>query len=220
MTSKKLSSNEISKKLDLKIKEIKKDVLSGKIHLLNTELVPIFQELKNSLDQSNLSNHSKIYISACKLLNDKFEELRNLLSSLDNEEKFKQFLNSNPSDIEIYSLFENCWRHIFESDELSFNFLRESKDKLLGRNYDSIKIEHLETLKKKGNFILEAPPHRFTELMTEFYEKIHKLLPCSFDEVFYGLENQVEIYEKFIYILHLLQLGKIKYQKDTHTLYL
>jgi len=220
MSSKKLSSDEISNTLDLKIKEIRKAVLLGKIHLLNTELVPIFQELKNSLDQSNLSTHSKTYINACKLLNDKFEELRSLLSSLDNEEKFKQYLDSKPSDIEIYSLFENCWRHVFESDELSFNFLEESKEKLLGRNYDPIKIEHLETLKKKGNFILEAPSHRFTELMTEFYQKIRERLPCSFDEVFDGLENQVEIYEKFIYILHLLQLGKIKYQKDTHTLYI
>ena len=29
-----------------------------------------------------------------------------------------------------------------------------------------------------------------------------------------------EIYEKFVYLLHLLQLGKIKYENETKTLYI
>ncbi|MEJ2248259.1 MAG: hypothetical protein P8Y70_05110 [Candidatus Lokiarchaeota archaeon] len=210
----------ISEKIDQRIKKIEKDVFSGKINLLNLELVPIFSELKDTLAMYNLSSHSKVYINACALLNRKFEELKNLLSSLDNEEKFNVYLKSNPKDIEIYSLFEKCWRKSFEIEALSYKFLKDSKDQLEGRSSEPITITHLETQKKKGKFLLETPTRRFTELMNDFYEKIIKHLPCSFDEIFDDLNNQIEIYEKFVFILHLLQLGKLKYQKETNTLYI
>ena len=37
--------------------------------------------------------------------------------------------------------------------------------------------------------------------------------------IFGDEQDQAKIYEIFVYLLHLLQLGKIKYQKETNTLY-
>jgi hypothetical protein len=214
------NNKKISLVLDKKIKKIEDGILAGKINLLNLELVPIFKDLKASLNQLNLSSHSKVYIKACGLLDKKFEELKSLLSSLDNEERFNKYLQSNPSDIEIYALFRECWRGNFELSPLSLRFLQESREKLLDKTFEKYTIEHLEKEKRKGNFVLETPTRKFTEMMNSFYESIVDLLPCTFDEIFQNLDDQIEIYEKFIYILHLLQLKKLKYQNETGTLYI
>ena len=80
-------------------------------------------------------------------------------------------------------------------------------------------MKHLKKTSVKDDFILELPKQRFTEKMTIFFEDIKNKLPCSFNNIFDEIENQIEIYEKFVYLLHLLQLNKIKYEKNTDTLY-
>ena len=84
-------SEEINKKIGI----IKEEVLSGKINLLNLELNPIFSDIKDSLSIFNIENYSESYKNACELLIRKFEELRNLLSSLDIEKTFFDYLKEN-----------------------------------------------------------------------------------------------------------------------------
>ncbi len=56
--------------------------------------------------------------------------------------------------------------------------------------------------------------------MTEFFNGIKDILPCSFNDIFAKEKIQEKIYEKFVYLLHLLQQGKIKYENETKTLYI
>jgi len=209
----------ILEELNRKIKDIHDDILEGKISLLDLELVPMFNQIKDSLNIDNLDKHSLIYKNTCELLNQKFDELKKLLSSLDTQEKFAKYLNTNPTDVEIYELFDGCWNKIFTLETLSINFLEISKEKLSKLIKKSYSIEHLQKKDEGGVFILEVPKLKFSEKMTEFFNSIQSKLPCSFDEIFEGDSDQIKIFEKFVYLLHLLQLGKIKYQKETNTLY-
>jgi len=59
----------------------------------------------------------------------------------------------------------------------------------------------------------------FTTLLVSF-ELIKRKLPCSYDMIFEDENNQIKLFEHFVYLLHLLQLGKIKYQKESNFLYL
>ena len=209
----------ILEELNRRIKDIHEDILEGKISLLDLELVPMFNQIKDTLNIDNLDKHSLTYKNTCELLNQKFDELKSLLSSLDTREKFTQYMSTNPSDVEIYELFEGCWSKIFTLDALSMDFLEISKEKLSKLIRESYSIEHLQKKDEGGVFILEVPKLKFSEKMTEFLNSIQDKLPCSFDEVFEDDSNQIKIFEKFVYLLHLLQLGKIKYQKETNTLY-
>ena len=56
--------------------------------------------------------------------------------------------------------------------------------------------------------------------MTSFFNKIKEKLPCYFEDIFDDELDQMKVYEYFVYLLHLLQLGKIKYEKNTNTLYI
>jgi len=210
----------ITEYLNVKIEEVQKKVISGKIKLLNYELAPIFAELKNGLNMDNLNNSSKTYKAACELLNQKFEELKRLLSSLDSEQKFFDYLKSNPKDVEISQLFDGCWRKVFQIESLSLNFLESSKNKLCKDKGAPITIVHLDKVFSKEEFLLEVPEQNFTEKMIAFFNEIKKRLPCLFEEIFGREQDQAKIYEMFVYLLHLLQLGKLKYQKDTNTLYI
>ena len=212
--------NNILEELNRRIKDINDDILEGKISLLDLELVPMFNQIKDTLNVDNLDKHSKIYKNACELLNQKFDELKSLLSSLDTQEKFTKYLNTNPTDIEIYELFEGCWSKIFTLDALSMDFLEISKERLSKLIRKSYSIEHLQKKDKGGVFILEVPKLKFSEKMMEFFNSIQGKLPCSFDEVFEDDSDQMKIFEKFVYLLHLLQIGKLKYEKNSHTLYL
>ena len=129
-------------------------------------------------------------------------------------------MNTNPSDEEISQLFAGCWRKIFTINALSLKFLDTCQERLCKEKGVSFLIEHLQKEKADEDFILEVPKFKFTEKMTNFLNSILDKLPCKFNYIFEDETNQVKIYEKFVYILHLLQLGKLKYQKDTNSIYI
>lgn len=211
---------DFSEEINNTIETIKNRVLSGEISLLEIELVPIFENLKDSLTIYNISQYSRTYKSAFQLLSQKFEELKIFLSYLDNQDKFLKFLKTNPRDIEIYQVFEDCWREPFNIDTLSLKFLEYSKERLVLEKGEPLKIEPIDKIKLKEDFLLEIPEKRFTEKMLAFFNIIKDKLPCPYEEIFEDELDQIKIFENFVYILHLLQMGKIKYQKETNFLYL
>jgi len=211
---------DFSEEINNKIETIKNRVLSGEISLLEIELVPIFENLKDSLTIYNISKYSRTYKSAFQLLSQKFEELKIFLSYLDNQDKFLKFLKTNPRDIEIYQVFEDCWREPFNINALSLKFLEYSKERLVLEKGEPLKIEPIDKIKLKEDFLLEIPEKRFTEKMLAFFNIIKDKLPCTYEEIFENELDQMKIFENFVYLLHLLQLNKIKYEKNTNMLYL
>jgi len=214
-----ITYQDLSDQINNKIEKITREILLSKISLLDLELDPIFQDLENSINVYNITNYSKIYKKACNLLSQKFEELKRLLASLDNDKQFFEFLKSNPPDSEISQLFTECWVDVLHIDCWSYNFLEYSRDRFCRSKTILTEIEHLEKKLINNEFLLEIPKHIFTEKMMRYFEKIKEKLPCKFNDIF-DENDQIEIYENFVYVLHLLQLGKIKYQKDTESLYL
>jgi len=212
--------NDFSEELNKKIECIKTKVLSGEISLLDIELASIFENLKDSLNIYNINNYSITYKSAFQLLSQKFEELKIFLSYLDNKDKFLAFLKTNPKDTEIFQLFEDCWRNPFTIDVLSLKFLKYSTDRLATKKEEPLVFKPIDKMEIKENFLLELPSERFTEKMLAFYEKIKNRLPCLYDEIYEDEHDQLRVFENFVFLLHLLQLGKIKYQKETNFLYL
>jgi len=215
-----MQSNDLSEEINKKIENIKNRVLSGEFSLLDIELVPIFEDLKDSLNIYNLNKYSMTYENAFQLLNQKFEELRIILDYLDNKEKFLDYLKTNPSELEIYQLFEDCWRKPFIVNALSLKFLESSKDRLVNDKKEPLIVESIDKIDFKEDFLLEIPEQKFTEKMMAFYDIIKNKLPCSYEDLFEGDHDQMKIFENFVYLLHLLQLGKIKYQKESNFLYL
>lgn len=213
-------SKDISEEINRKIEEIQTKVLSGEIALLDLELVPIFENIKDTLDIGNINRYSLAFKNVFQLLVEKFEELKILINNLDKKEGFFQYLKSNPNDSEVYNLFNECWIKPFNIESLSLNFLNSSKEKLSKGEGYSVTIEHLDKVIIKHNFLLEVPEQKFTEKILSFYNSIKNKFPCSFDEIFENEQDQIKIYENFVYLLHLLQMGKIKYQKETNFLYI
>ena len=211
---------DLSEEINKRIALIKEDVLLGKINLLELQLNPIFNEIKNSISISNIENYSQSFNNAVELLNRKFEELKNLLSSLDIEKNFEDFLKTHPNEDQISNIFHGCWRKTFHLEPISLKFLDYASNRYVKERITNFNIEHLLREKNNDQFLLEIPRYEFTEKINVFYDEIKKKLPCFFEDVFDNELDQIEIYEQFVYLLHLLQLGKVKYQKDTNTLYI
>jgi hypothetical protein len=215
-----MTYKDFSKEIEEKIEKIKKKVLSGELSLLDIELASLFEDIKNSLNIYNINRYSMTFKNAFQLLSQKFEELKIFLNYLNNKDKFLTYLKRNPSDLEIYELFKDCWRVPFTIESLSLSFLEYSKDRLITEKQTPIKIDFVEKSNVREDFLLEIPDKKFTDKMMSFFENIKKKLPCSYDEIFMDENEQLKIYEHFVFLLHLLQLGKIKYQKETKFLYL
>ena len=211
---------DLSEKINKRIALIRDEVLSGKINLLELQLNPIFSEIKNSISIYNIENYSHSYRNAVELLNQKFDELKNLLSSLDIEKKFEDFLKTHPDDDQISNIFHGCWSKTFNFEPISLKFLDYASNRYGKERITNFNIEHLTKEKTNDQFLLEVPRYKYTEKISVFFDKIKEKLPCFFEDVFDNELDQIEIYEQFVYLLHLLQLGKIKYQKDTNTLYI
>ncbi len=200
--------------------KVKEDILSGKIYLLELELNPIFQSIKDSVSKNNIFQYSQLFKETYLILNQKFEELKSLLMRMDNEQKFIKYLETNPKDLEIAVLYEGCWNGSLQVESLSFEYLQMSRNRLLNFLKEPINIKELSRLDFKDQFFLEIPKLKFTEKMNEYLQTIIDKLPCQFGDIFENEKDQMLLYEHFIFLLHLLQLGKIKYQKETKTLYI
>jgi len=211
---------DVSIEINNLIEDIKNRVLSGEISLLDIELVPIFENLKDSLNIYNINKYSNTYKNAFQLLSQKFEELKIFLEYLDNKDTFLNYVKKNPMDTEITELLEDCWKEPFTLNTLSLRFLEYSKDRLVTKKSEPLKIESIDKIRLKENFLLEIYDKKFTEQMNAFFDSIKGKLPCSYDEIFNNEDDQLKVFEYFVYLLHLLQLGKLKYQKETNFLYL
>lgn len=208
-----------SKSIIEQIEEIERDFINGNIKLLNYELVPLFESIESSLQVSNLNNYSSSYKKACELLYEKFKELKKLIRSFESEKLYLNFLKEEPTDQEIAALFKGCWKRTFLLNQTSAKFLEACKKKLCAKKKSKKKVLETEAVQSTEEFRLEIPKQKFSEKMMDFYQTIQDRLPCPYKEIFKQEKNQIEIYEKFIYLLHLIQMGKIKYQKETNYLY-
>ncbi len=213
-------SQDISEELNKEIEEIQKKVYSGQITLLNLELVPIFDNLKRTLNVNNIDKYSRPYKEACGLLDQKFNELKNLLSSSTIEKTFLEYLETKPSDDEILQLFNNCWREVFYLNILSLDFLEFSKDLLCREKESPIETEPIEAEETGEIFVVKIPKRKFTEKMMNYYTNIKSKLPCSIDTLFEDEKDDVILCKDFVYLLHLLQSGIVSYQKETNFIYI
>ncbi|MHA2049781.1 MAG: hypothetical protein ACW986_09225 [Promethearchaeota archaeon] len=213
-------NKDITEEINKTMKEIQTQILSGELTMLDIELAPIFETLKKSITIKNISDSSSMYNDAFQLLVQKYEELKVLINKLDRKESFFMFLKSNPVDSDILQLLEGCWIKPFNIESLSLDFLTSSQEKLSLGHLIQPPIKHLDKVETKQNFLLEVPEYQYSEKIINFFESIEHKLPCAFDAIFEEEQNQIKIYENFVYLLHLLQMGKIKYQKETKFLYL
>jgi len=209
----------ISNKYLEELNEIKENVLSGRIKLLDLQLIPIFNKLKNSLTVENLEGHSKAYTDACILLEEKFEELKNLINTSEMERRLRAFLEKEPSDAVLINLFNGAWKKPFSIDMMAFNFLEKSKNLLCRESKAPIEIKHEEIEPVEDLFIVEIMEKDFTVRMMDYYEEVRQKVPCSFNEIFENETNKVNVYKKFVYLMHLIQSGRIKYQEETDFIY-
>ncbi len=215
-----MEAEDFSEEINNEIEIIKKKVISGEKSLLEIELVPLFVNLKKNLNVDNLDKSSSTYNRIFHLLAQKFEELKLLLSSLDQTQIFLDYLKTNPGDLEICQFLEGCWRKPFTIDTISLDFLESSKNKLTREKGETLTLELVNKIDIKEDFLLEIPTKKFTDKMMEFFNSIKDKLPCSYEDVFKDEKTQSKLFENFVYLLHLLQLNKIKYEKNTNMLYL
>jgi hypothetical protein len=199
---------------------IKKEILSGKISLLELELNVLFNEMENSVNIYNIEDYSSTYKNVCEILEQKFDELKKLLRTLDDDQKIINYLKKKPKDEEVCSLFNGCWHNIFYIEDLSLDFLIYAKNRFCKDKVSNIEIEHLKRIYSNEEFLIEIPEYQFIEKLDQFFDEIKQKLPCSFEEIFKDENNQIKIYEKFIYSLHLFQQGRVKYHKETNMVYL
>ena len=112
-----------------------------------------------------------------------------------------------------------CWNKNFIMSSLSLQFLEMCKDKLCQDKQEPFIYESVEEEKVNDEFTLEVPKFKFTEKMNLFFNTIKDMLPCSFNDIFENEQDNVKLCMDFVYLLHLLQSGKIQYQKDSNFIY-
>lgn len=201
------------------IQSIFSEISSGSKDALNVDLYPIFQKFKRAIKPDNLEDSSTAFGKLCSIIETKFNELQRFLALFGQQKKFLSYLESGPSEIEIFELFQGCWYNTFNLNALSVDFLEKSNESLVGRKRLEYSIESVNIPEKDQVMILEIPTGTFQEKIEEYFKEIQGKLPCNINQIFEESDTQDDIYEKFVYILHLIQRGQILYQKQTNFLY-
>ena len=143
-----MESEDFSVELVLQLDKIRKDIISGKISLLELELSSIFQKINETLNVKNLLNYSKPFESTCELLEDKFNELKKLLNTINSDKLFNDYLKKkSPNDNEIYSLLAKTWRDPFVVESISLEFLKYSNNRFSKEKKEINSIDHIFNVK-------------------------------------------------------------------------
>jgi hypothetical protein len=207
------------KEINERVREIMKMVLAGDLSLLDFELKPLFREIRDSVNPKSINNYASTYSEMLDLLERKYNEFQDLINQINSDDLFLRFLEKNPNDDIISDCFTGCWRKAFTLRTVSLKGLSKYFDRFTSSHKEFIDIQHINRSTKKGEYIFFVPKESFSEKMMDFYTVLVEKLPCDYDDLFKYEKNQLVIFENFVYLLHLLQIGKVKFQKETNILY-
>ncbi len=206
-----------------RISFLKNQVLTGKKSLLDEDLESLFVEFKDLISESDLETSIQIMNDGTIILEQKLEELRDFISFISQKNQILEYLK-NPSSDEFFTKSLNkIWQSPLLLPHFSLAFLSKSFERLvLNKNSNNSGIIFKEKPNLANPEIRELPeidkPYKMK--MFGYLNSIRQILPATLDGLT-NKSNSIDVYyESFSYILHLLQLGYLTYNKSSKQFFL
>ena len=206
-----------------RISFLKNQVLIGKKSLLDEDLESIFIEFKDLISESDLETSIQIMNDGTIILEQKLEELRDFISFISQKNQILEYLKNPSSDEFFTKILNKIWQSPLQLPHFSLSFLSKSFERLvLNKKSNNLGIIFKEKPNLANPEIRELPeidkPYKMK--MFGYLNSIRQILPSTLD----GLTNKAHsidiYYESFSFLLHLLQLGYLTYNKSSKQFFL
>ena len=206
-----------------RISFLKNQVLIGKKSLLDEDLESIFIEFKDLISESDLETSIQIMNDGTIILEQKLEELRDFISFISQKNQILEYLKNPSSDEFFTKILNKIWQSPLQLPHFSLSFLSKSFERLvLNKKSNNLGIIFKEKPNLASPEIRELPeidkPYKMK--MFGYLNSIRQILPSTLD----GLTNKAHsidiYYESFSFLLHLLQLGYLTYNKSSKQFFL
>ncbi len=201
-----------------RISFLKNQVLLGKKSLLDEDLESLFIEFKDLISESELETSIQIMNDGTIILEKKLEELRDFISIISQKNQILEYLKNSSSDEAFSKILNIIWQSPLLLPHFSLSFLTKSFERLvLNKKSSNLGIFFKDKPNLASPDIRELPeidkPYKIK--MFEYLNSIQPILPTTLE----GLLNKNlfidDYYKYFSYILHLLQLGYLTYNKSS-----
>jgi hypothetical protein len=194
-------------------------VSSGEISLIDQQLGPIFDSLRQLLTEDDLSKGLEILQNSTLFLTEKLDEINRFISQLSQREKYLRFLQQNPSDERLAGILSSVWNQPMRLFPFSIQFLHQSytqlvQNKPIRRFFHSGEV--LESPSVKPTMKIDDKAAEFEIEMNMFYDELHSKLPLNLTEILSPYTEPEAYYTHFSYLLHLLYLGKLFFDRTTN----
>ena len=206
-----------------RIRFLKNQVLIGKKSLLDEDLESLFVEFKDLISESELETSIQIMNDGTIILEQKLEELRDFISLISQKNQILEYLKNSSSDESFAKILNKIWQSPLLLPHFSLSFLTKSFERLvLNKKSTNLGVFFKDKPILASPDIRELPeidkPYKIK--MFEFLNSIRPIFPATLDDLL-NKDHSIDIYfEYFSYILHLLQLGYLTYNKSSKQFFL
>ena len=206
-----------------RISFLKNQVLIGKKSLLDEDLESLFVEFKDLISESELETSIQIMDNGTIILEKKLDELRDFISIISQKNQILEFLKNSSSDESFVKILNKIWQTPLLLPNFSLSFLTKSFERLVLNK----KSSNLEILFKDKPILASPEIRELPEIdkpykmkMFEYLNSIRPILPATLDDLLNKNYSVDVYYENFSYILHLLPLGYLNYDKSSKIFFL
>jgi hypothetical protein len=206
-----------------RINFLKNQVLLGKKSLLDEDLEIFFVEFKDLISESDLETSIQIMNNGTIILEQKLNELRDFISFISQKNQILEYLKKSSSDEVFTKMLNKNWQSPLLLPHFSLSFLSKSFERLvLNKRSTNLGIIFKDKPELASPEIRELPeiekPYKMK--MFGYLNSIRQILPATLDDLTDDAQSIDDYYDNFSYILHLLQLGYLTYNKSSKQFFL
>lgn len=204
--------------LALQVRTLKEKLDKGQISVIDQQLGRIFTQLKRLVTEDQILPALNVMQDGTTILGEKIEEIFRFILQLSHREQINRLLNEHLSDDHLAALLQQFWYQPCMPPQGSHSFLEESWVQLVKnkpeRNDGATPPEDQFLGAEPEQRPIESYQEPFEARMIQYFTSIEPSLPCRYAALMpKEIQSETDT-EHFILFLHLMQNGKIHYNKD------
>jgi len=198
--------------------EIVYDIEHGAVSLVDIDFQSIYQRFQGLVSASNLEEGIEEFGRTTAIFKDKISFIQDYINKAKSDIGCNVFIENNKGN-------EGLFQHVLMASitpplVLSYypsEYLYQAFERWCSSTIQRRRREYTEPERsvEKGNFTLACQEQSFDQNLDCFYTLIAPKLPLNLPSLLNQAANSDELYNWFIYCLHLIQKHRLEYDKDT-----
>jgi hypothetical protein len=212
-----ISFDELSQYLESVISNID----HGKLNLVDIDFLSIYQVFQKIVNQSNLEQGIHEFQKTTDIFKDKINLIQDYINKAKSDIGCNVFIEKQKGNENLFQqLLYTCFKTPVVLSYYPNEYLYQEFDRWVSSSMQHRRKEFIDPERsiEKGDFTLACQEQSFGQSLDCFFDLIALKLPLKLTDLLKQAEDSDQLYNWFIYCLHLIQKHRLIYDKDSKIL--